>query len=161
METSFEDCVTKNSLETLVNICNCIPYNLKNYSIADEKVKYSDTMTIINYKLITQITNAGTTLCSSDKDFKCVAKTRLQYNKCLRPCEGLYVDVKKSPVEVVQVAQYKLLMKDYANHTWFHENNILEMEDMQGNLSSETFKLQLNLFRITTQISPEVCENLL
>ena len=52
METSFEDCVTKNSLETLVNICNCIPYNLKNYSIADEKVKYSDTITIINYKLI-------------------------------------------------------------------------------------------------------------
>ena len=100
-------------------------------------------------------------LCSSDKDFKCVAKTRLQYNKCLRPCEGLYVDVKKSPVEVVQVAQYKLLVKDYANHTWFHENNILEMEDMQGNLSSETFKLQLNLFRTTTQISPEVCENLL
>ena len=35
METSFEDCVTKKSLETLVNICNCMPYNLKNYSIAD------------------------------------------------------------------------------------------------------------------------------
>ena len=34
-ETSFEDCVTKKSLETLVNICNCMPYNLKNYSIAD------------------------------------------------------------------------------------------------------------------------------
>ena len=73
-------------------------------------------------------------LCSSDKDIQCVENTRLQYNKCLRPCEGLYVDVKKSPVEVVQVAQYKLLMKDYANHTWFHESNILEMEDMQGNL---------------------------
>ena len=79
-------------------------------------------------------------LCSSDKDIQCVENARLQYNKCLRPCEGLYVDVKKSPVEVVQVAQYKLLMKDYANHTWFHENNILEMEDMQGNLSLETFK---------------------
>ena len=80
-------------------------------------------------------------LCSSDKDFKCVAKTRLQYNKCLRPCEGLYVDVKKSPVEVVQVPSYHLLMKDYAKHTWFNEKNVFEndMKNMQGNSETSTF----------------------
>ena len=56
---------------------------------------------------------------------------RISNVSLIRVCNT--TNVKKSPVEVVQVAQYKLLMKDYANHTWFHENNILEMEDMQGN----------------------------
>ena len=46
-ETSFEDCVTQISLETLVNTCDCIPYSLKNYSNDEEKVStYSLTTTI-------------------------------------------------------------------------------------------------------------------
>ena len=46
-ETSFEDCVTQISLETLVKTCDCIPYSLKNYSNDEEKVStYNLTKTI-------------------------------------------------------------------------------------------------------------------
>ena len=104
-------------------------------------------------------------LCSRDEDLQCVENMQVQDNTCLRPCEGVYVDVKKSPVEVVQVPHYHLLMKDYAKHTWFHEKNVFEndMKNMQGNSETSTFNryLNSNLFRTAVQIPSEVCENLL
>ena len=54
-------------------------------------------------------------------DSACVEKIELPYNKCLKPCEGIFADFKKSPVEIVQKAKYQLLMNDYLKYTWFQD----------------------------------------
>ena len=54
------------------------------------------------------------------------------YNDCLKPCQGLYVDVKKDPVEIVQVPQYQLLMKEYENYTWFQNDIDGQSQSMIG-----------------------------
>ena len=54
----------------------------------------------------------------------------MRHEECLRPCDGMYVDVKKSPVEIVQSARYQILMNDYINYTWF-----------QNDISNQKYKL--------------------
>ena len=57
----------------------------------------------------------------------------MPYRECLKPCDGMYVDVKKSPVEIVQAAQYQILMNDYINYTWFQNDISSQIQDMNGN----------------------------
>ena len=37
-ESSYEDCVTQKYLKILKNKCKCLPFNLQNYSSAENKV---------------------------------------------------------------------------------------------------------------------------
>ena len=60
-------------------------------------------------------------------------------HQCLRPCSGLYFDVKKSPAEVVKLAENNILFNDYQNYTsfqddysWFFSNNNEALEIMRG-----------------------------
>ena len=64
----------------------------------------------------------------------CVNKTEIPYNDCLKPCQGLYVDVKKQPVEIVQVPQYQIMMKAYENYTWFQNNIDSQRQSLKGTL---------------------------
>ena len=36
----------------------------------------------------------------------------------LKPCEGLYLDLKKSPVNIVELAQFQILLDDYFDIEW-------------------------------------------
>ena len=56
----------------------------------------------------------------------------MPYQECLKPCKGIYVDVKKSPVEIVQAAEYQILMNEYLNYTWF-KINLSQFQNIQGN----------------------------
>ena len=48
---------------------------------------------------------------------------RDQKQKCLKPCKGLYVDVKKSPADIVQFAKNQLLIQDYKlKYIWFQDD---------------------------------------
>ena len=38
--STYEECVTKKYLETLKIKCDCLPYNLQNYSSSDKEVYY-------------------------------------------------------------------------------------------------------------------------
>ena len=70
-------------------------------------------------------------LCKGREDMRCRKDVELPVKKCLKPCEGLYFDVKKDKVEVEQAAQYDLLMSKYENYTWFQEDNSIPV--YQGN----------------------------
>ena len=60
----------------------------------------------------------------------------MSYNKCLKRCRGIYADVKKSPVEIVQAAQFQILMNDYLNYTWFQNDIASQTQDLIGDISS-------------------------
>ena len=62
----------------------------------------------------------------------CLKKTEIPYDDCLKPCQGLYVDVKKEPVEIVQVPQYQIMMKAYENYTWFQNNIDSQRQSLKG-----------------------------
>ena len=51
-----------------------------------------------------------------DHKSKCVEEITIPIEECLKPCEGLYVDVKKTQVEVVQIPQYQLLFDEYKKY---------------------------------------------
>ena len=41
----------------------------------------------------------------------------------MKPCEGIYVDVKKSPVDIVESAKNQLLIEEYGlNYTSFKDD---------------------------------------
>ena len=61
-------------------------------------------------------------------------KIEIPHGECLKPCEGFYVDVKKSPVEIVQEAQYQILLEDYLNYTWFQNDIDWDLPALQGYL---------------------------
>ena len=75
----------------------------------------------------------------------------MPYHECLKPCKGIYVDVKKSPIEIVQPAEYQILMNEYLNYTWFKIDQS-QLQNIQGNeISSITFRDNVELlpFRYT------------
>ena len=72
-----------------------------------------------------------------------MSNTKLFDNDCLKPCKGLYVDVKKEPVELVQVPQYQIMMMEYENYTWFQKNVDSQRQSLKGDIN--TFCLTLDL----------------
>ena len=74
-------------------------------------------------------------LCKGLEDQKCWRnKVKLPYDECLKPCQGMYVDVKKDKVNIEREAQYEQLMSHYANYTWFKEDNANIPPFLQGKL---------------------------
>ena len=72
-------------------------------------------------------------LCKGLEDQKCWRKkVKLPYDECLKPCQGMYVDVKKDKVNIEREAQYEQLMSHYAYYTWFKENNTEIHPFLQG-----------------------------
>ena len=67
-----------------------------------------------------------------EKDDPCLAKIEIPHGKCLKPSEGLYLDVKKSPVNIVEEAQYHILLEDYLNYTWFQNDKKCDLPVYQG-----------------------------
>ena len=68
-------------------------------------------------------------LCKGRKDMKCWKyEVNLPFDECLKPCQGLYVDVKKDAVKIEQETQYEQMMTEYANYTWFQEDNTAPLE---------------------------------
>ena len=117
---SFEDCVTKKYLESMKANCKCLPYNLQNYSLG-EKVN-ATVCSILLCKHFFKFYALQIQLCDINGiDSACVEKIELPYSKCLKPCEGIYADFKKSPVQIVQKAKYQLLMDEYLKYTWFQD----------------------------------------
>ena len=55
-------------------------------------------------------------------------EVKLPIDECLKPCQGLYVDVKKDAVHIEQETQYEQMMSEYANYTWFQEDNTVPLE---------------------------------
>ena len=86
-------------------------------------------------------------MCLEKNERICVANIKMPYQECLKPCKGIYVDVKKSPVEIVQAAEYQILMNEYLNYTWFNIDQS-QFQNIQGNelsMSSIYFKDNLML----------------
>ena len=117
-EYRIEDCITNMYLENLKSICKCLPFNLQNYSSNEEVGGLSFLFLTFNENLLFQVR-----LCKGREDMRCRKDVEFPVKKCLKPCEGLYFDVKKDKVEVEQAAQYDLLMSKYENYTWFQEDN--------------------------------------
>ena len=73
----------------------------------------------------------------------------MPYHECLKPCKGIYVDVKKSPIEIVQPAEYQILMNEYLNYTWFKIDQS-QLQNIQGNELSKS----LITFRENVELLP-------
>ena len=43
-------------------------------------------------------------------------------DECLNPCEGLFADIKRLPVENFATVPYKMLIKSYSKHSRFNES---------------------------------------
>ena len=67
-----------------------------------------------------------------EKDDPCLAEVKIPFDECLKPCEGLYLDVKKSPVNIVEEAQFQILLEDYLNYTWFQNDINWDLPVFQG-----------------------------
>ena len=68
-------------------------------------------------------------------------EVNLPFDECLKPCQGLYVDVKKDAVNIEQETQYEQMMTEYANYTWFQEDNTAPLE---GELPKMIIKVNLH-----------------
>ena len=44
----------------------------------------------------------------------------------------MYADVKKSPVEILQAAQYQIFMNEYINYTWFQNDISNQEQEIRG-----------------------------
>ena len=75
-----------------------------------------------------------------DHNSKCVEEITIPLEECLKPCEGLYVDVKKTQVEVVQIPQYQLLFDEYKKYA--HGNTT----------DSDNEMIQRNIYLFGSQI---------
>ena len=74
-------------------------------------------------------------LCLSG-DRTCVASVGLPEQgggQCLRPCEGLFVDVKRSQASTIQEAKLQILRNEYTNYTSFQEGYNTEKKMIMGN----------------------------
>ena len=60
-----------------------------------------------------------------------MADVKIPKHLCLKPCDGMHVDVKKHPVEIVQLPEYQLLLDDYLNYTSFWEKEVLQYLQVQ------------------------------
>ena len=79
-----------------------------------------------------------------DHNSKCVEDIAIHHEECLKPCEGLYVDVKKTQVEVVQIPQYQLLFDEYKKYA--HGNTTAADNEMiQRKLSFVWFKIYFHM----------------
>ena len=47
----------------------------------------------------------------------------------MNPCEGVYADIKRLPVENLKTVPYKLLVKRYAKHSRFNESEYRILPD--------------------------------
>ena len=70
------------------------------------------------------------------KDKECVDSVAVPFHheECLNPCEGLYMDVRKTKAESVQEALLELLKERYKNYTSFHEGYNTELKMLKGML---------------------------
>ena len=62
-------------------------------------------------------------ICATQIDEACIGKIAFEFHECRPPCEGIYADVKKSKVEILDEAHFQLLNHSYEK--WFlqgHEN---------------------------------------
>ena len=74
-------------------------------------------------------------LCLSG-DRACVASVGMPEQgegQCLRPCEGLFVDVKRSQASTIQKAKLQILRNEYTNYTSFQESYNTEKKMIMGN----------------------------
>ena len=115
LESSFEDCVTEKYLEALKEECRCMPFNLQNYSYSVEEFD----------------------LCINEKQWLCVAKIQIPKDMCNNPCKGLYVDVKKDPVEIIQAPQYQMMVNQYKMYTWMQNHVDTKTAGLRGKFRFE------------------------
>ena len=68
------------------------------------------------------------------KDKECVDNVAVPFHheECLNPCEGLYMDVRRTKAESVQEARLELLKERYKNYTSFHEGYNTELKMLKG-----------------------------
>ena len=81
----------------------------------------------------------------------CEAGVAIPYKDCLKPCDGIYVDVKKYPVEIVQLPEYQILIEHYSNYTWMHNMKYRESR-FEENQHKKTLKF-VRIFIDTTRFN--------
>ena len=71
--------------------------------------------------------------------YLCVAKIQIPKDMCNNPCKGLYIDVKKDPVEIIQAPQYQIMMNQYEMYTWFQKNVDTQTPALRGNFQFDLY----------------------
>ena len=79
-EESLNNCKTKHYLKTLLEKCDCLPFNIR----LSEKV--SNIMWPIS--LITMLQDP---ICTSADKFQCMKSIKNNRSECLHPCSGLLI----------------------------------------------------------------------
>ena len=61
----------------------------------------------------------------------------------------MYADVKKSPVEILQAAQYQIFMNEYINYTWFQNDISNQEQEIRGAFLSILDILYIKKLKLT------------
>ena len=77
---------------------------------------------------------------------------------CLKSCDGMHVDVRKHPVEIVHLPEYEILLDEYLNYTWFenYKSRYIQLESLQHNTTLKFVRIFFGTTRfniITKDIS--------
>ena len=58
-------------------------------------------------------------ICTDRRNMDCVRDITFDFEECRLPCEGVYADIKKSKVHILDEIEFQLLKDSYK--TWFLE----------------------------------------
>ena len=62
------------------------------------------------------------TLCSNEGN-ACIETTSIDTDRCLTPCEGIFVDVKRDDPEKINNTEYDIFLQKYKNYKKFFETS--------------------------------------
>ena len=86
---SYEDCITEEYLKRLADDCGCVPYALRNFSLALQKI------------------------CDADGNHCAEEVSAEDSSKCMVPCDGLFADVKRSLPPKINGLTYNNMLEQY------------------------------------------------
>ena len=66
------------------------------------------------------------------EDLGCVAKIKTRYRDCLKSCEGIYADVIKSDIDLVELDGIKQMVKKYETYKHLNESYVRFPNELKG-----------------------------
>ena len=117
MKEDFENCTTRQYLNAVQKLCNCVPYPLRHL------VSTNLIQVMIIYRIGTLkracIYNLQTT-CNSE-GAACAQNMKVDTSACMAPCEGIFADVKKLPPVDIKKENTDMFIERYKNYKKFFE----------------------------------------
>ena len=109
-DEKYEDCTTRVYLQKIQNHCNCVPYQLRNFTIPNQVILL--LLTFSYHFCHLQVICFGS-------DNECAKNITIDTTECIKPCEGIYADVTKYDADKIDDTNYEALLESYHKYKRF------------------------------------------